>query len=198
MKLNLCRRTSTRSVPGRCYTNRDWPARCPPTGSSPADAIRHWSAELGHPIEDLTAEDDLTPLPSWTPGAKTISDDGLVAELDGDRVIGGVSGDAHERALDRSEQIEGGGRIITRRLGQRVDEDHAGLIDAKVELSPATSAALLHESSLARTMPTDRILTCQCDTTLVGRGRSSDSGSHSRGRPRSPAQLDSGRECYRR
>ena len=33
------------------------------TGSSPADAIRHWSAELGHPIEDLTAEDDLTPLP---------------------------------------------------------------------------------------------------------------------------------------
>ena len=36
------------------------------------------------------------------------------------------------------------------------------------------SAALLHESSLARTMPTDRILTCRCDTTLVGRGRSSD------------------------
>ena len=35
-------------------------------------------------------------------------------------------------------------------------------------------AALLHESSLARTLPTDRILTCRCDTTLVGRGRSSD------------------------
>ena len=35
-------------------------------------------------------------------------------------------------------------------------------------------AALLHEFSLARTMPTDRILTCRCDTTLVGRGRSSD------------------------
>ena len=34
--------------------------------------------------------------------------------------------------------------------------------------------ALLHESSLARTMPTDRILTYRCDTTLVGRGRSSD------------------------
>ena len=32
--------------------------------------------------------------------------------VDGDRVIGGVSGDAHERTLDRSEQIEGGGRII--------------------------------------------------------------------------------------
>ena len=35
-------------------------------------------------------------------------------------------------------------------------------------------AALLHESSLARTMPIDKILTGRCDTTLVGRGRSSD------------------------
>ena len=50
------------------------------TGSSPADAIRHWSAEGGHPIQDLTAEDGLTPLPGWAPGAKAISDDGLVAE----------------------------------------------------------------------------------------------------------------------
>ena len=58
--------------------------------------------------------------------------------------------------------------------------------------------ALLHESSLARTMPIDKILTCRCDTTLVGRGRSSDLGSHSRGRPRSPAQLDSGREGHHR
>ena len=36
------------------------------------------------------------------------------------------------------------------------------------------AAALLHESSLASTMPTDRILTCRCGMTLVGRGRSSD------------------------
>ena len=54
----------------RCCMNRHWPARCPPTGSSPADAIRRWSAEGGHPIQDLTAEDDLTPLPGWAPGAK--------------------------------------------------------------------------------------------------------------------------------
>ena len=65
---------------GRCCMNRHWPARCQPAGSSPADAIRRWSAEGGHPIEDFTAEDDLTPLPSWTPGAKAIADDGLVAE----------------------------------------------------------------------------------------------------------------------
>ena len=69
-----------RGAPWRCCTNRDWLARCPPTGSSPADAIRHWSAEGGHPIQDLTAENGLTPLPSWTPGAKAIADDGLVAE----------------------------------------------------------------------------------------------------------------------
>ena len=47
--------------------------------------------------------------------------------------------------------------------------------------------ALVHESSRARTRPTDRILTGRCDMTLVGRGQSSDSGSHSRGRPHSPA-----------
>ena len=58
--------------------------------------------------------------------------------------------------------------------------------------------ALLHESSRARTMPTDRILTCRCDMTPVGRGRSSDAGSHSRGRSHFPAQLDSGREGHRR
>ena len=64
----------------RCCTNPHWPARCPPTGSSPADAIRHWSAKGGHPIEDFAAEDYLTPLPGWAPGAKAIADDGLVAE----------------------------------------------------------------------------------------------------------------------
>ena len=67
-------------VSRRCCTNRPWPARGQSTGSSPADAIRHWSAEGGHPIEDLTADDDLTPLPCWAPGAKAIADDGLVAE----------------------------------------------------------------------------------------------------------------------
>ena len=64
----------------RCCMNLHGPARFQPTGFSPADAIRHWSAEGGHPIQDLAAEDGLTPLPSWTPGAKAISDDGLVAE----------------------------------------------------------------------------------------------------------------------
>ena len=69
-----------RGRPRRCCTNRHWPARGQSTGSSPADAIRRWSAESGHPIQNLTAEDYLTPLPGWAPGAKAIADDGLVAE----------------------------------------------------------------------------------------------------------------------
>ena len=34
---------------GRRCTNRHWPARSQSTGFSPADAIRHWSAEFGQP-----------------------------------------------------------------------------------------------------------------------------------------------------
>ena len=74
------RRPSASCDARRCCMNRHWPARCPPTEFLPADTIRRWSAKGGHPIQDLTAEDDLTPLPGWAPGAKTISDDGLVAE----------------------------------------------------------------------------------------------------------------------
>ena len=65
----------------------------------------------------------------------------IVGPISNSPPTGCISGDTHESALDRSEQIEGGGRIITRRLGQRVDTDHAGLIDAKVELPSATPAA---------------------------------------------------------
>ncbi len=46
--------------------------------------------------------------------------------------------------------------------------------DCVVRVARRRRMALLHESSLARTMPTDRILTGRCDMTLVGRARSSD------------------------
>ena len=46
--------------------------------------------------------------------------------------------------------------------------------DSCTNATSAYPVALLHESSLARTMPTDRILTGRCDMTLVGRARSSD------------------------
>ena len=238
-------------VTGRCCMNRHWPARCPPTGSLPADAIRHWSAEGGHPIEDLTAEDDLAPLPGWAPGAKTISDDGLVAE---ERVLHPALTMVPRRLLPlapserlppfrrrrpcasripnslaasrlqatwpntspsaptcpprgrtsstwpttpagarmRSSASPGmrstkpaassGSRPPARRpWWGGFSRSHTPLPrpsrDGGHAATPTTrwsSTALLHESSLARTMPTDRILTCRCDTTLVGRGRSSD------------------------
>ena len=47
------------------------------------------------------------------------------------------------------------------------------VLDRSIQQQP-DGGALLHESSRARTMPTDRILTCRGDTTRVGRGRSSE------------------------
>ena len=93
----------------RWCTNRHGPARCSPTGSSPADAIRHWSAESGHPIEDLTAEDDFTPLPGWAPGAKTSSDDGRVAE---ERVLHPALTMAPRRLLPPSPSERVGGEFV--------------------------------------------------------------------------------------
>ena len=86
----------------------------------------------------------------WDDDRRTPRPCGLV---DGDRVRGGVSGDAHERALDRGEPIEGNGRIIARLLRQRVDTDHACLIDATVALSPATPAAAPVFRSGPRSLP---------------------------------------------
>ena len=64
----------------RCCTNRHGPARC-----HRQDPHRPMRYDTGRPravirFQDLAAEDGLTPLPSWTPGAKAITDDGLVAE----------------------------------------------------------------------------------------------------------------------
>ena len=90
--------------------------------------------------------------------------------------------------------------VVEVRTGYRVSARHGERrVAVQGRVAPCrVVVALLHESSRARTMPTDRILTCRFDMTRVGRARSSDSGSHSRGRPHSPAQLDSGREGHRR
>ena len=51
--------------------------------------------------------------------------------------------------------------------------DHVhGLVS--LDRSPHRAKALLHGSSLARTIPIDKILISRCDMTLVARGRSSD------------------------
>ena len=74
--------------------------------------------------------------------------------------------------------------LVTHRVSNKVSKITSRHLVPLDRAFPAH--ALLHESSLARTMPTDRILTGRCDMTLVGRGRSSDSRSHSRGRPPLP------------
>ena len=79
------------------------------------------------------------------------------------------------------EQIEGGGRIIPRRLGQRLDTDHAGLIDAKVELPPATPAAATvcrgrpltgPDDGQTRVRGTGRISEEACEARMVHSGHS--------------------------
>ena len=78
----------------------------------------------------------------------------------------------------------------------RFQRSHHGILSPLTGLSRHTRWCTNRHGP--RTRPTDRILTCRCDTTLVGRGRSSDSRSHSRERPHSPVQLNSEREGHRR
>jgi hypothetical protein len=46
-------------------------SHCPPPGISTADAIRGGPAEIGHPVQDLAAQEGFTPLPSCTTGSQT-------------------------------------------------------------------------------------------------------------------------------
>ena len=78
----------------------------------------------------------------------------------------------------------------------RFRRSHHGIVSPLTGLSRHTRCCTNHHG--ARTRPTDRICTGRCDTTRVGRGRSSDSRSHNRGRPHSLARLSSGCEDHLR
>ena len=111
---------------------------------------------------------------------------------------GAMLGGFHASAMIFARLIEGSTKEDIRLFVLLISGATILLFSSLVRAFQPQARALLHESSLARTMPTDRILTGRCDTTLVDRGRSSDSRSHSRGRPHSPARLGSGREGHRR
>ena len=64
--------------------------------------------------------------------------------------------------------------VASRRQRLQIDPLPYDERDATHDVRRWCQTALLHESSRARTMPPDRILTCRGDTTRVGRGRSSD------------------------
>ena len=76
-----------------------------------------------------------------------------------------------------SASLAGGGAVAVVSGRVRASVHGCGLSSAPVgakSLPRRPYVALLHESSLARTMPTDRILTDRRDMTLVGPALSSD------------------------
>ena len=58
-----------------------------------------------------------------------------------DRVVGRVSRDACDVAVERRDQANAGRRVISSRLSQPVGHDHARPVDAEMELLPAPLAA---------------------------------------------------------
>ena len=58
-----------------------------------------------------------------------------------DRIVGPVGRDACDVGVERVDQADAGRRGIDRRLGQRVGDDHTRLVDAQMELLPASLAA---------------------------------------------------------
>ena len=54
---------ATDSVPGRWCADAGRPTRFKPSSPSPTDAVRDGSAKLGHPVQNVTREHGLTPLP---------------------------------------------------------------------------------------------------------------------------------------
>ena len=49
--------------PGRWCADAGRPTRFKPSSPSPPDAVRDGSAKLGHPVQNVTREHGLTPLP---------------------------------------------------------------------------------------------------------------------------------------
>ncbi|AMY09526.1 hypothetical protein LuPra_02743 [Luteitalea pratensis] len=60
--------------------------------------------------------------------------------IEGDRVVGRVRRDAGDPTGRRANQVNAHGRVIGRRLGQRVRDDHSGAVDTQMQLLPASRA----------------------------------------------------------
>ncbi len=78
----------------------------------------------------------------WTVGGTTTrASRALVGIGEGDRVVGRVPRDPGDATGRRPDEINAHGRVIGRRLGQRVRDDHAGAVDAQMARLPASRAA---------------------------------------------------------
>ena len=60
--------------------------------------------------------------------------------IERDRVVGSIPRDAGHGASRRPDQIDAHRRVIDRRLGQRMRDDHTGPVDTQVQLLPASPA----------------------------------------------------------
>ena len=68
------------AISGRWCADAGRPTRFTPSSPSPTDAVRDGSAKLGHPVQNVTREHGLTPLPRCTACPKTVADDRRVPE----------------------------------------------------------------------------------------------------------------------
>ena len=68
-----------------------------------------------------------------------------------DRLVGRVSGHPCDRIVARRNEVDAHGRVIHRRLGQRVRDDHAPSINSTMQRLPASVAAstVVHRSPFA-------------------------------------------------
>ena len=60
--------------------------------------------------------------------------------VEGDRVVGGVRRHAGHIAVDRPHQRDAGQRVVGRRVGQRLRDDHTRPIHPEMKLSPTARA----------------------------------------------------------
>ena len=76
----ICVLDRARNDHGRWCADAGRPTRFKPSSPSPTDGVRDGSTKLGHPVQNVTREHGLTPLPRCTACPKTVADDRRVPE----------------------------------------------------------------------------------------------------------------------
>ena len=95
------------------------------------------------------------PVPRHLRGLGRWNHDGCVtyprSVVERDRIVSRVSRHPCDLIVDRLNQIDASGRVIDRRFGQRLSDDHARSINSKMQLLPASVAAapVFHGSPFA-------------------------------------------------
>ena len=123
-----------------------------------------------------------------------------------DRIVGGIRRHPSEGAVDLLDQRNASRRVIDARLRQSPGDDHTRPVDTEMPLLPASPppssmfrrgpfTALLHESSLARTVV---LATCPVRLEFVVRPPLGAGPSPGSGRPNGHCSVQHGPPCGRR